>query len=108
MNLKNSKIVKKLKGFSPKLKWLVFSQMQDLKIGSRYIDYLIPDETKKPEYDGYKLEMMVRDTLEKEFSPKVKDLKSYELLVDAVVHNLKKKQLATLGGEEGSEDWTEA
>ena len=32
-----------------------------------------------------------------EFSPKIKDSKSYELLVDAVVHNLKKKQLRAMG-----------
>ena len=40
---------------------------------------------------------MVRETLAKEFSPKIKDAKSYELLVDAVVHNLKKKQLESMG-----------
>ena len=40
---------------------------------------------------------MVRETLAKEFSPKIKDAKSYELLVDAVVHNLKKKQLEAMG-----------
>ena len=94
MNFKNLKIVKKLKSFSPKLRWLVFSSVQDLKIGTKYIDYLIPDQAKRPEQDGARLEQMVRDALVKEFSLKVKDMKSYELLVDAVVHNLKKKQLA--------------
>lgn len=96
MDLKNLKIVKQLKNLSPRLRWLVFSQVQDFKIGSRYIDYLIPNEAKNPAHDAIKLEQMVRDTLVKEFSPKIKDSKSYELLVDAVVHNIKKKQLARL------------
>ena len=39
---------------------------------------------------------MVKETLVKEFGPNVKDMKSYNLLVDAVVHNLKKKQLKGL------------
>ena len=46
MNFKNLKIVRKIKDLSPKLKWAMFSSLQDCKIGSRYIDYLIPD-TKK-------------------------------------------------------------
>ena len=40
---------------------------------------------------------MVRDTLIKEFSPKIKDMKSFELLVDATVHNIKMKQLKAMG-----------
>ena len=103
MDFKNLKIVKKLRNLSPRLRWLVFSQVQDLKIGSRYIDYLIPDETKSPAHDAMKLEQMVRDALVKEFSPKIKDSKSYELLVDAVVHNVKKKQLAQLKDGSGEE-----
>ena len=46
MNLKNFKIVRKLKDLSPKLKWAMFSSLQDCKIASRYIDYLI---RKQPE-----------------------------------------------------------
>ena len=97
MNFKNFKIVRKLANISPKLKWFMFKNIQDYKIGSKYIDYLIPDEQKTPGYDNDKLEKMVRETLIKEFSPKIKDSKSYELLVDAVVHNLKKKQLEAMG-----------
>lgn len=93
MRFKNLKIVKQLKGLSPKLRWLMFSKLQDLKIGSKYMDFLIANDEKKIDYDNKKLESMVRETLIKEFSPDIKNNKSYELLVDAVVHNIKKKQL---------------
>ena len=44
MNLKNSKLVRTLKDISPRLKWAMFSKLQDCKIASRYIDYLIPEQ----------------------------------------------------------------
>jgi hypothetical protein len=91
--LKNLKIVKKLEQVSPKLKWLMFNQFQDYKINSEYIDMICSDNSKKTNSDNERLEAMVRESLVKEFSPEVKKMKSYELLVDAVVHNLKKKQL---------------
>jgi hypothetical protein len=100
MNFKNFKIVRKLKDLSPKLKWAMFSSLQDFKIGTRYIDYLIPDSKKDINKDNEKLEKMVRDTLIKEFSPKIKDMKSFELLVDATVHNIKQKQLKAMGDYE--------
>ncbi|MFA7658583.1 MAG: hypothetical protein WCY19_04055 [Candidatus Gastranaerophilaceae bacterium] len=90
---KNLKIVKKLKTVSPKLKWLMFNQMQDYKINSEYIDMICSDKSKEVNSDNSRLEAMVRESLVKEFSPKIENMKSYELLVDAVVHNLKKKQL---------------
>ena len=46
---------------------------------------------------------MVRETLIKEFSPKIKDMKCFELLVDATVHNLKLKQLKEMGDWEDIE-----
>ena len=79
MNFKNFKIVRKLKDLSPKLKWAMFSSLQDCKIASRYIDYLIPEQ-KDINKDNEKLEKMVRDTLIKEFSPKIKNMKSFDLL----------------------------
>lgn len=90
---KNLKIVKKLKEASPKLKWLMFNQMQDYKINSEYIDMICSDSSKTVNSDNDRLEAMVRESLVKEFSPNIENMKSYELLVDAVVHNLKKKQL---------------
>ena len=93
MDFKNLKFVKTIKNLSPKLKWFMFKSIQDYKIGSKYIDFLIPEENKEINKDSERLEKMVEETLIKEFGPKVKDMKSYNLLVDAVVHNLKKKQL---------------
>jgi len=96
MDFKNLKFVKTIKNLSPKLRWFMFKSIQDYKIGSKYIDYLIPDDNKGIEKDSERLENMVKETLIKEFGPNVKDMKSYNLLVDAVVHNLKKKQLKSL------------
>ena len=91
-NLKNLKIVKQLKTIKPRLKWLMFSQMQDYKINAKYIDMICNDSDVKTDND--KLEDIVRESLIKEFSPEITKMKSYDFLVDAVVHNLKKKQLA--------------
>ncbi len=99
MDFKNLKLVKTVKNLSPKLKWFMFKSIQDYKIGSKYIDYLIPEENKGIHKDNERLENMVKETLIKEFGSKVKDMKSYDLLVDAVVHNLKKKQLKNLDCE---------
>lgn len=103
MNLKNFKIVRKLKDISPKLKWAMFTGFQNYKIASRYIDYLIPEETKDINNDNEQLENMVRETLIKEFSPKIQEMKSFELLVDATVHNIKQKQLKAMGDYEDIE-----
>lgn len=97
---KNLKIVQKLKQVSPKLKWLMFDQMQDYKINSEYINMICSDSSKEVNSDNDRLEAMVRESLVKEFSPKVENMKSYEFLVDAVVHNLKKKQLQVKDGED--------
>ena len=100
MNFKNFKIVRKLKDLSPKLKWAMFSSLQNCKIASKYIDYLIQEDKKDINKHNEKLKKMVRDTLIKEFSPKIKDMKSFELLVDATVHNIKQKQLKAMGDYE--------
>lgn len=91
-NLKNLKIVKKLESIKPKLKWLMFSQMQDYKVNSKYIDMICSDSDVKTADE--KLEDIVRASLVREFTPEIENMKSYDFLVDAVVHNLKKKQLA--------------
>ena len=90
-NLKNLKIVKELKSIKPRLKWLMFSQMQDYKINSKYIDMICSDNDVVEANNS--LEDIVRASLIREFSPEIQNMKSYELLVDAVVHNLKKKLL---------------
>lgn len=97
-NLKNLKIVKELKSVRPKLKWLMFSQVQDYKINSKYIDIICEDTDTKS--GDAKMEAMVRESLIKEFSPSITKMKSYELLVDAVMHNLKTKQLDAMDAKE--------
>ena len=54
------------------------------------------DIDKSVEEDDLRLRNMVKEMLVKEFSPDIKNLKSYDFLVDAVVYNLKKKQNAML------------
>ncbi len=93
MDFKNSKFVKSLKNITPSIKGKVFKEIQDYKINSEYIDYVIPEKKESIEYDNIKLENMVKESLKKEFGPDIEKSKSYNLLVDAVVHNLKKKQL---------------
>lgn len=97
---KNLKIVKQLKQVSPKLKWLMFNQMQDYKINSEYINMICSDSSKAVNSDNERLEAMVRESLIKEFSPSIQSMKSYELLVDAVMHNLKKKQLQATNSQD--------
>lgn len=92
-NLKNLKIVKQLKSIKPRLKWLMFSQMQDYKVNSKYIDMICSDNDTRTAND--KLEEMVKESLIREFTPEVQKMKSFDFLVDAVVHNLKKKQLSS-------------
>lgn len=91
-NLKNLKIVKQLNSIKPRLKWLMFSQVQDYKINSKYIDMICNDSGVKT--DNAMIEDIVRESLIREFTPEITKMKSYDFLVDAVVHNLKKKQLA--------------
>ena len=49
----------------------------------------------KSSSDERKLEAMVREQLKEEF-PNIENMKSYELLVDAVIYNYKKKQLQAM------------
>lgn len=93
MDFKNSKFVKSVKNITPAIKSGLFKEIQDYKINSEYINYVAPDKENSVEYDNEKLENMVKASLVKEFGPDIKKSKSFNLLVDAVVHNLKKKQL---------------
>ena len=92
---KNLKIVKKLKQeISPKLRWLKFSKQMD-KSSPEYIRMISGVDELKSSSDERKLEAMVREQLKTEF-PNIENMKSYELLVDAVIHNYKKKQLQAM------------
>lgn len=92
---KNLKIVKKLKQeISPKLRWLKFSKQMD-KSSPEYIRMISGVDELKSSSDERKLEAMVREQLREEF-PNIENMKSYELLVGAVIHNYKKKQLQAM------------
>ena len=92
---KNLKIVKKFKNeISPKFRWLMFSNKNANKTSKDYIQMVSGVELQSMS-DERKLEARVREQLKAEF-PNVESMKSYELLVDAVMHNIKKKQLQAM------------
>ena len=91
--IRNLKIVKKLKeSISPKFRWLTFANKNTLDRSTT--EYLENLSDVKSISDNMELEAMVRAQLKEEF-PNIENMKSYELLVDAVMHNLRKKQLQT-------------
>lgn len=91
---KNLKIVQKLKeNVSPKMRWLDYANKSTLdKSTTQYLEMLTGVENLQTISDNQELEAMVRTQLKEEF-PGIDSKKSYELLVDAVMHNLRKKQL---------------
>ncbi len=94
--IKNLKIVRTLKEqISPKLRWLNFVNKTINKSSSDYISMISGVGELKSSADERKLEAMVRQQLKEEF-PNIEKSKSYELLVDAVIHNYKKKQLQAM------------
>lgn len=91
--MQNFKLVQKLKEtISPKLRWLKFSNMD-----KKSLDYvqMVSGVELKSMSDAARLEAMVREQLKTEF-PNIENSKSYELLVDAVMHNMRKKQLQAM------------
>ena len=91
--LRNLKIVRNLKNqLSPKLRWLMFANDNNDKSSSEYLKMITGIGDLKSSSDEMRLEAMVREQLKEEF-PNIENMQSYELLVDAVIHNLKKKQL---------------
>ena len=92
--LKNLKLVQRLKEtVSPRLRWLAFSNKNNLdKSTTDYLETISGVENLKSLSDDLELEAMVRAQLKQEF-PNIESMKSYEWLVDAVMHNLRKKQL---------------
>ena len=98
-NLKNFKLVNKLKNINIKTSWIKFSnsrksaQSQDELINAIIADNKFVEE-------DLKLRNMVEDMLVKEFSSDIKKSKSYNFLVDSVVHKLKQKQLGDIDIQE--------
>ena len=92
--LKNLKLVQRLKEtVSPRLRWLAFSNKNNLdKSTTDYLETISGVENLKSLSDDLELEAMVRAQLKQEF-PNIESMKSYELLVDAVMNNIMKKQL---------------
>ena len=87
----NLKFLKSLKNaFNPKANLLTFSEGQRFA-NEEYIKSLSGTEL-KIKSDDQRLEAMVRQQLKEEF-PNIEKSSSYDLLVDAVIHNYKSKQL---------------
>ena len=94
------KIVKTFKQqISPKLRWLNFANRRIDKSSPEYIRLISGVDELKSSSDERKLEAMVREQLKEEF-PNIENMKSYELLVDAVIYNYKKKQLQAMDEQE--------
>lgn len=100
LNLKNLKVVKEIKNIQPKLKWMMFSEMEDYKVNSEYLDLICGNKDNNVEATELYLEKMVRESLVKEFSADIKNTASFELLADMVLYNLKKKQLEEMDAQE--------
>ncbi len=94
----NLKFLKSLKqALDTKKNLLTFSNSQRLANES-YIESLSSTEL-KIKADEQRLEAMVRQQLKEEF-PNIEKSSSYDLLVDAVIHNYKSKQLQATDGAE--------
>ena len=90
----NFKFIKSLKEMiNPKANLLTFAQAQR-EANDEYIKYLSQTEL-KIKSDEQRLEAMVRQQLKEEF-PNIEKSPSYDLLVDAVIHNYKSKQLQAI------------
>lgn len=92
---KNYKFTNDLKRIGPKLKWFLFTEMQDLKLTSDYIDFICPGNDKSIN-KGYSnpvenLRNLIENALQREFTPNIRKLKSFNLLVDSVMNNIMKK-----------------
>src|SRR5574344_116263 len=88
---KNLKLVQKLKSINPKSMWLNFTSSQKSH-RKDYVEMLTSSQELETLTDERRLEAMVRQQIKMEF-PNIENSSTFEILVDAVVHNIKKKQL---------------
>lgn len=89
--IKNLKLVQKIKEtVSPKSRLQEYADKTQLDKST--VDYLESVSGVNMFSDKNELEVMVRNQLKEEF-PGIENKKSYELLVDAVMNNIMKKQL---------------
>lgn len=98
-NLKNLKVVREFENVAGKLRWSM-SMFSDAKANSDYFDLICGEKENNVEATELYLQKMVRESLVKEFSADIKDSASFDLLVDMVLYNLKKKQLEEMDAEE--------
>jgi hypothetical protein len=90
-NLKRS--LKKVQHINPKALWMSFAQSQ--KVSRRdYTDLLTSNTELQSVADNRRLEAMVGEQIKTDF-PEISD-KSFELLVDATMHYIRKKQLQAM------------
>ena len=90
----NLKFLKNIKdAMNSKVNLLTFSEGQKFA-NEEYIKSLSSTEL-KIRADEQRLEAMVRQQLKEEF-PNIEKSPSYDLLVDAVIHNYKSKQLQAM------------
>ncbi|MCD7779366.1 MAG: hypothetical protein LUH05_01685, partial [Candidatus Gastranaerophilales bacterium] len=82
-NLKHFKLVKELKNIKPQLNWLSFSNKYS-KSKKELLNSII--ENNKFIEEDLKIRVMVEEMLVKEFSEDIKNIKSYNFLVDSVVN----------------------
>ena len=87
-NLKKS--IEKVQNINPKSLWLSFAQSQQVNRRD-YSDLLTSNVELKSLADERKLEAMVGEQIKADF-PEITD-STFELLVDATMHYLRKKQL---------------
>ena len=89
--IKNLKLVQKIKEtVSPKSRLQEYAD--NTQLDKSTVDYLESVSGVNMFSDKNELEVMVRNQLKEEF-PGIENKKSYELLVDAVMNNIMKKQL---------------
>ena len=93
-DIKNLKVAHEAEEENQILKWLDFAHAQD-KTSSEYIGMVTSDSELKSQSDEKRLEAMVREQLRMEF-PNIENSNSYEMLVDAVIYNIKRKQLQAM------------
>ena len=94
----NLKFLKSLKqAIDTKANLLTFASSQR-QANADYIESLSSNEL-KIKADEQRLEAMVRQQLKEEF-PNIEKSSSYDLLVDAVIHNYKSKQLQATANAE--------
>jgi len=91
--ISKTKFTNKLRMIGPKFRWFLFTELQDYKLTSYYINFICPDPRKKEADPIGMLENMVKQALIREFSPAIKRLKSFDLLVDAITHKIQTKSL---------------